>query len=159
MTDMTAEEREFFGSVVRGVWVEWAKQQPNPKPSWLVPWSDLDEGQREVDMRIAEKVKEVCYPRWVEAIEDAEAAAEKKMARVCAERLKEREAVARKAALEEAAPLRRALEFYADGWEGHAGDSGPGGNDPQDPECWPSEALLDDAGSLARRALAESEKP
>jgi len=23
-----------------------------PKPSWLVPWEDLDEGQREVDMRI-----------------------------------------------------------------------------------------------------------
>jgi hypothetical protein len=32
--------------------VEWAREQPNPKPSWLLPWEDIDDGQREVDMRI-----------------------------------------------------------------------------------------------------------
>jgi len=48
------ESREALGRVVRQVWVEWAREQPNPKPSWLTPWEDLDDGQREVDMRIGE---------------------------------------------------------------------------------------------------------
>ena len=30
--------------------------EPAPKPSWLTGWDDLDEGQREVDMRIGEAV-------------------------------------------------------------------------------------------------------
>ncbi len=38
--------------MVRHVWVEWAKEQPNPKPSWLVPWEHLLESDREVDRRI-----------------------------------------------------------------------------------------------------------
>lgn len=49
-----AEPRELAGRLVRQVWVEWAREQPNPKPSWLTPWEELDEGQREVDMRIGE---------------------------------------------------------------------------------------------------------
>ena len=57
----------------------------------------------------------------------------------------------------ENAALREALAFYADGWEGHPGDSGPGGNTPADPESWPSEDLLDDAGGIARQALAATE--
>ena len=47
-----AEPRELVGRMVRQIWVEWAQQQPNPKPSWLLPWDELDTGQREVDMRI-----------------------------------------------------------------------------------------------------------
>lgn len=47
-----AEPREAVGAFVRQVWVEWAREQPNPKPSWLTPWEELDAGQREVDMRI-----------------------------------------------------------------------------------------------------------
>ncbi len=47
------------------------------------------------------------------------------------------------------------LEFYRDSWRGHSGDSGPGGNDPQEPECWPDEALMDDVGNMARQALAQ----
>jgi len=47
---------EALGALVRSVWVEWAREQPNPKPSWLIPWEDLDPGQREVDMRIGEAV-------------------------------------------------------------------------------------------------------
>ena len=47
-----AEPRELVGRMVRQIWVEWAQQQPNPKPSWLLPWDELDDGQREVDMRI-----------------------------------------------------------------------------------------------------------
>ncbi len=40
------------GRRVREVWVVWAKEQPDCKPSWLVGGDDLDEGQREVDRRI-----------------------------------------------------------------------------------------------------------
>ena len=46
------EPRELVGRFVRQIWVEWAREQPDPKPSWLLPWESLDEGQREVDMRI-----------------------------------------------------------------------------------------------------------
>lgn len=46
------EPRELVGRAVRQVWVKWAREQSDPKPSWLLPWEELDEGQREVDMRI-----------------------------------------------------------------------------------------------------------
>jgi hypothetical protein len=41
-----------LGALVRHVWVEWAKEQPNPKASWLVPWEELPESDREIDRRI-----------------------------------------------------------------------------------------------------------
>lgn len=44
--------RERHGKRVREIWVAWANEQPDAKPSWLVPWEDLDDAQREVDMRI-----------------------------------------------------------------------------------------------------------
>ena len=47
-----AEPREAVGALVRQIWVEWAREQPDPKPSWLLSWEQLDAGQREVDMRI-----------------------------------------------------------------------------------------------------------
>jgi len=47
-------DRETGGRLVRKVWVTWAKEQPNPKPSWLVPWEELSEPDREVDRRIFE---------------------------------------------------------------------------------------------------------
>ena len=50
--------RESLGRMVRQVWVAWALEQPSPKPSWLLPWEALDEGQREVDMRIGETLHE-----------------------------------------------------------------------------------------------------
>jgi hypothetical protein len=49
-----AEPRLAAGMLVRQVWVEWAKEQPRPKLSWLLPWDRLDAGQQEVDMRIGE---------------------------------------------------------------------------------------------------------
>ena len=52
MTDI----REPLGRIVREAWVAWAKEQPDPKPSWLVGWDELDSGQREVDMRIGHAV-------------------------------------------------------------------------------------------------------
>lgn len=45
-----------LGRIVRETWVQWAREQPGAKPSWLVPWADLDEGQREVDRRIGAAV-------------------------------------------------------------------------------------------------------
>lgn len=52
--------------------------------------------------------------------------------------------------------LREALWFYAVEWDGHAGDSGPGGNWPADPVWDPNEDLLDDGGKRARAALKDT---
>lgn len=46
------ENREQLGMLVRHVWIKWAQEQPNPKPSWLVPWIELSEADRDVDRRI-----------------------------------------------------------------------------------------------------------
>jgi hypothetical protein len=53
------DSREALDRLVREVWAEWAREQPDPKPSWLTDWDDLDAGQREVDMRIGETVAAV----------------------------------------------------------------------------------------------------
>jgi hypothetical protein len=45
-------DREKLGRIERAVWVEWASGQPDPKPSWLVPWELLDESQREADRQM-----------------------------------------------------------------------------------------------------------
>jgi hypothetical protein len=51
-----AGQREHLGRVVRDAWVQWAVEQEAPKPSWLISWAELDDGQRDVDMRIGEAV-------------------------------------------------------------------------------------------------------
>jgi hypothetical protein len=43
---------EKLGRIVRATWVECASSQPDPKPSWLLPWEMLDEFQREVDRQM-----------------------------------------------------------------------------------------------------------
>jgi hypothetical protein len=48
------DSRDALGQHVRAVWIAWAREQPNPKPSWLVPWSGLSEPDREVDRMIGE---------------------------------------------------------------------------------------------------------
>lgn len=50
------DERETFGREVRAEWVAWAREQPNPKPSWLKPWEELTEPEREVDRRIGTRL-------------------------------------------------------------------------------------------------------
>ena len=50
------EEREQLGRLVREEWIDWAREQPNPKPSWLVPWEELSETDREVDRRIGARL-------------------------------------------------------------------------------------------------------
>jgi hypothetical protein len=56
-----SEPRELVGRLVRQVWVQWAREQPDPKPSWLLPWEDLDDGQREADMRIGAALFDAGY--------------------------------------------------------------------------------------------------
>lgn len=56
--------REELGHVVRLAWVQWAERQPDPKPSWLVPWEALDEVSKEADRVIGEAVL-----RYVRAID------------------------------------------------------------------------------------------
>lgn len=44
------------GKIVRDAWIEWAKEQPAPKASWLVPYESLSEPDKEADRRIFERV-------------------------------------------------------------------------------------------------------
>ncbi len=81
-------DREALGRKVRTVWVTWAREQPNPKPSWLVPWEDLDELDREVDRRIGETLYAMGWHRVEidriiagEAIAAADTVARESMAR------------------------------------------------------------------------------
>lgn len=47
--DDWGSHRDILGRRVREVWVAWAKRQPAPKPSWLVPYDDLSEADKEAD--------------------------------------------------------------------------------------------------------------
>ncbi len=53
---MEENDRERLGRVAREAWIKWARQQPEPKASWLVPWDGLSEPEREVDRQIGEAV-------------------------------------------------------------------------------------------------------
>lgn len=53
---LLAVRREVLGRMVREIWIEWAKEQPIVKPSWLVPFDDLSEPDKEVDRRIGERL-------------------------------------------------------------------------------------------------------
>ena len=44
-------DRDTLGRFVREAWVRWAETQPAPKPSWLVPYDDLAEPDKEADRR------------------------------------------------------------------------------------------------------------
>lgn len=51
-----AREREELGQIVRDEWIAWAREQQNPKPSWLMPWESLSEPSKEVDRRIGVRI-------------------------------------------------------------------------------------------------------
>jgi hypothetical protein len=53
---MTEADRDFLGRLVRQAWVQWAETQPNPKASWLAPYDDLSEPDREADRQIGEAI-------------------------------------------------------------------------------------------------------
>ena len=48
--------RDELGRIVREVWIAWSMEQSAPKPSWLVPYDQLNEPDREVDRRIGERL-------------------------------------------------------------------------------------------------------
>ena len=48
------ESRRQRGKRVREIWVAWARESPDPKPSWIAPWEDLPVMEQEVDMRIGD---------------------------------------------------------------------------------------------------------
>ena len=66
-------DREFLGRLVRMTWVEWAKEQPNPKAHHLEPWENLSEVNREADRRIGLRVAAVSGAVLVRKIEQLEA--------------------------------------------------------------------------------------
>jgi hypothetical protein len=49
-------DEEFLGRTVRETWIEWAREQSSPKPSWLTPWEGLTEPERDVDRRIGARL-------------------------------------------------------------------------------------------------------
>ena len=51
---MDAKERDQLGRLVRELWISWAEKQPNPKQSWLVPYDELSESDKEADRVIGE---------------------------------------------------------------------------------------------------------
>jgi hypothetical protein len=51
-----AVTREELGRFVRDCWIAWAQTQPDPKPSWLVPFSRLSPEDQEADMQIGEQL-------------------------------------------------------------------------------------------------------
>ncbi len=53
--------RELLGRLVREAWVRWARTQQNPKPSWLVPYDELSEPDKEADRHIGESVFDAAY--------------------------------------------------------------------------------------------------
>lgn len=66
-------DRDALGGFVREAWVRWAETQPDPKPSWLVPYAALSEPEQEVYRQIGEVVA-----RWT-LIGDAARAAQREM--------------------------------------------------------------------------------
>lgn len=49
-------DRDTLGRMVREAWVRWAEMQPSPKPSWLVPYDELAEPDKEADRQIGEAI-------------------------------------------------------------------------------------------------------
>lgn len=47
-------DRDTLGRFVREAWVRWAETQPSPKPSWLAPYDELSEPDKEADRQIGE---------------------------------------------------------------------------------------------------------
>lgn len=49
-------DRETLGRMVRDVWLEHQRAKPHPKPENLRPWDELDEGAKEVEMKMGERL-------------------------------------------------------------------------------------------------------
>ena len=62
-----ATNRENGGKQVRAAWMRWARMQPDPKPSWLLPWDQLDDPDKEPDRVIWEEVA-APYQAFIDAL-------------------------------------------------------------------------------------------
>ena len=60
--------RDDLGRKVREAWIAWAQEQPNPKPSWLIPYDDLPELDKEADRRIGEAISKI-YQDHIQSLE------------------------------------------------------------------------------------------
>lgn len=49
-------DRDTLGRMVREAWVRWALTQPEPKASWLAPYDELAEPDKEADRQIGEAI-------------------------------------------------------------------------------------------------------
>lgn len=49
-------DRDELGRMVREAWVRWAQTQPMPKASWLIPYNELTEADKEADRQIGEAI-------------------------------------------------------------------------------------------------------
>jgi hypothetical protein len=52
-------DHDRLGREVREEWVDFARQQPNPRRSHLLPWEELGEDDQEVDRRIGRRLYEL----------------------------------------------------------------------------------------------------
>ncbi len=52
MDETLKNRRDYLGKIVRNIWIEWAESQPCPKQSWLVPYENLSEADKEADRMI-----------------------------------------------------------------------------------------------------------
>jgi hypothetical protein len=69
---MAPDPAESLGRIVRETWVRWALEQPDvgEHPSWTEPWDELDERDREVDVRIGAAVAAAERDRIVAVVDD-----------------------------------------------------------------------------------------
>lgn len=77
MNDDERAWRDSLGALVREAWVRWAETQPDPKSSWLVPYAQLGESDKEADRQIGEHVVRCLLdsdPEALPAIQRARAA-------------------------------------------------------------------------------------
>lgn len=51
---MNQKERDRLGRMVREFWLSWANSQVMPKASWLVPYDELSEEDKEADRVIGQ---------------------------------------------------------------------------------------------------------
>ncbi len=66
-----SEHRDRLGRRVREIWVEWAKRQPNPKPSWLASYDELSEADKEADRCIGSALWDDFIAQHIEEIASA----------------------------------------------------------------------------------------
>ena len=71
-----------LGRGVREAWLRWALTQPNPKPSWLLPYDELSEPDKEADRQIGAAVWQAAEARVAEIAASNEKVVDDVMTRI-----------------------------------------------------------------------------